>query len=146
MTDKEAIRRIREHMIIHMLNEPQAIFITEALNLAITALEERSQGDLISRSALQKAIKSYADDQYAENEYLGEYTIMTIIDNAPAVEARPQGEILVEHCFEFNSNPLYCRNCHRKCTWFKCSKCSCMIDTEDKFCKNCGAELNGCAE
>lgn len=46
---------------------------------------EQPQGDLIGREALKKAIKSYADDQYAENEYLGECAIMTIIDNAPAV-------------------------------------------------------------
>ena len=44
------------------------------------------KGDLISRSALKKSIKSYADDQYAENEYLGECAIMDIIDNAPTVE------------------------------------------------------------
>ena len=46
---------------------------------------EWNGGDLISRSALKKSIKSYADDQYAENEYLGEYAIMDIIDKAPAV-------------------------------------------------------------
>ena len=45
----------------------------------------KGHGDLISREALKKSIKSYADDQYAENEYLGEYAIMDIIDNAPAV-------------------------------------------------------------
>jgi len=39
----------------------------------------------IDAEALKKAIKSYADDQYAENEYLGECAIMTIIDNAPTV-------------------------------------------------------------
>lgn len=44
--------------------------------------------DLISRSALKKAIKSYADDQYAENEYLGECSIMNIIDNAPTVDIK----------------------------------------------------------
>lgn len=48
--------------------------------------EERPQGDSISREALKKSIKSYADDQYAENEYLGEYAIMDIIDNAPTVK------------------------------------------------------------
>lgn len=44
-----------------------------------------TDGDLISRNALKKVIKSYADDQYAENEYLGECAIMAIIDNAPTV-------------------------------------------------------------
>ena len=44
-----------------------------------------TDGDLISRSALRKQIKSYADDQYAENEYLGECAILEFIDNAPAI-------------------------------------------------------------
>ena len=44
MTNKEAIRRIREHMVIHKLNEPQAIRISEALEMAIEALE-RPQGE-----------------------------------------------------------------------------------------------------
>ena len=48
MTDKEAIWRIREHMVIHKLNEPQAIKITEALELAISALEDKSQGEWIT--------------------------------------------------------------------------------------------------
>ena len=39
MTNKEAIRRIREHMIIHKLNEPRAIHISEALDRAIKALD-----------------------------------------------------------------------------------------------------------
>ena len=47
ITNKEAIRRIREHMIIHKLNEPQAIYINEALEMAIKALEERQQGEWI---------------------------------------------------------------------------------------------------
>ena len=41
MDNKEAIKRIREHMIIHKLNEPQAIHISEALEMAIEALEEK---------------------------------------------------------------------------------------------------------
>lgn len=39
MDRKEAARRIREHMIIHMLREERAIFITKALDEAITSLE-----------------------------------------------------------------------------------------------------------
>lgn len=41
MGNKEIIRRIKEHMIVHKLNEPQAVHITEALNSAIKALEEQ---------------------------------------------------------------------------------------------------------
>ena len=39
MTNEEAIDRIREHMAIHKLNEPRAVKITEALNMAIEALK-----------------------------------------------------------------------------------------------------------
>lgn len=35
----EAIERIKEHIEIHRLKEPFAIHITEALNMAIDALE-----------------------------------------------------------------------------------------------------------
>lgn len=39
MTRNEAIDRIREHMAIHKLNEPRAVKITEALNMAIEVLK-----------------------------------------------------------------------------------------------------------
>ena len=41
VTREEAIDRIREHMVIHKLNEPRAVKITEALNMAIEALKEQ---------------------------------------------------------------------------------------------------------
>ena len=41
MTNEEAIARIREHKIIHKMNEPRAIYISEALDLAIKALEQQ---------------------------------------------------------------------------------------------------------
>ena len=40
MTENEAIERIKEHMEIHKLNEPRAFYITEAFDIAITALKE----------------------------------------------------------------------------------------------------------
>lgn len=40
MTKKEAIKRIQDHMIIHKSYESRAIYITEALEMAIKALEE----------------------------------------------------------------------------------------------------------
>ena len=39
MTNEEAIARIREHKIIHKMNEPRAIYISEALDMAIKALK-----------------------------------------------------------------------------------------------------------
>lgn len=38
MTNIEAIRRIKDHMMVHALNEERAIKITEALEMAINAL------------------------------------------------------------------------------------------------------------
>lgn len=46
MDNKEAIRRILEHKRVHSLNEPRAVLINEALDLAIKALE-RPQGEWI---------------------------------------------------------------------------------------------------
>lgn len=43
MTENEAIERIKEHMEIHKLNEPRAFYITEAFDIAITALKEIQQ-------------------------------------------------------------------------------------------------------
>lgn len=43
MTEKEAIARIKDHMIVHALNEERAVYITQALNMAIKALEEIQQ-------------------------------------------------------------------------------------------------------
>lgn len=42
MTREEAIKRIEYHKIAHKLNEPRAIFISEALDMAIKALEQES--------------------------------------------------------------------------------------------------------
>lgn len=39
MTREEAIARIKDHKIAHKMNEPRAIYISEALDMAIEALE-----------------------------------------------------------------------------------------------------------
>lgn len=39
MTNQEAIERIERHIIIHGAKEPHAVYITEALNMAIEALK-----------------------------------------------------------------------------------------------------------
>ena len=43
MTSEEAIERIKEHKVIHKMNEPRAIYISEALDMAIKALEQESK-------------------------------------------------------------------------------------------------------
>ena len=39
MTNKEAITRIKDHKIVHKMLEPRAIYISEALDMAINALK-----------------------------------------------------------------------------------------------------------
>lgn len=39
MLREEAIARIKEHKIVHRMDEPRAIYISEALDMAIKALE-----------------------------------------------------------------------------------------------------------
>lgn len=41
MTNQEAIQRIEAHKKIHLKSEPHAILITEALDMAIKALEQQ---------------------------------------------------------------------------------------------------------
>ena len=40
MTRKEAIARIKDHMSVHKIYEERAVKITEALSMAISALEQ----------------------------------------------------------------------------------------------------------
>ena len=40
MTNQEAIKHIKRHKIIHRYKEPRAIYVTEALDMAIAALEK----------------------------------------------------------------------------------------------------------
>ena len=40
MTNEEAIARIEDHKIAHKMNEPRAIYISEALDVAIQAIKQ----------------------------------------------------------------------------------------------------------
>lgn len=41
MTNEEAIHRITDHNRVHHLSEPRGVYITEALQMAIEALERQ---------------------------------------------------------------------------------------------------------
>lgn len=74
MTEKEAIRRIKDHMEVHALKENRAIYITQALNMAIKALEEIQQyreiGTVDDFQRLDYLKSRYEDETY---DYCGEY-------------------------------------------------------------------------
>ena len=61
MTNKEAIWRIKDHMIVHSLNEERAIKITEALNMAIEALEQ----DAIPVKWLEEKLTGHPELSYS---------------------------------------------------------------------------------
>ena len=43
MTTEEAIARIKDHKIVYKMNEPRTIYISEALDMAIKALEQTEE-------------------------------------------------------------------------------------------------------
>lgn len=124
------------------MNNPE-IPVGTTVHIEPKDIRWRDNGDLISRSALKKAIKSYADDQYAENEYLGECAIMAIIDNAPTVEC----VALTEEAYSD-----LCLRASRetpKGEWkldslgAYCSECGTHPDYSSNYCPNCGAYMRG---
>ena len=62
MTNKEAVWRIKDHMIVHHLSEPRAILITEALEMAIKALEKEDCDNAISREEALVSIRNLYPD------------------------------------------------------------------------------------
>lgn len=53
MTREEAIERIRDHMFVHKMYEERAVKITEALKMAISALEQLEPcEDVVSKNVI----------------------------------------------------------------------------------------------
>ena len=67
MTIEEAIKRIEEHKRIHKMNEPQAILISEALDMAIEALkyQQSHSDDNIKKQISEKLNSLYEYDYYS---------------------------------------------------------------------------------
>jgi len=79
--------------------------------------------DLISREALKKRV----DEVF----YNDEIEFKDLIDNAPTVEERPQGEWIYHKGFSESR---------------ECSVCGVWLDwslVRNSFCPNCGADMRG---
>ena len=77
MTNKEAIARIIEHKIVHKMNEPRAIYISEALDMAIESIE--NQKSIIEELEQLKAeIEEYMIISFCEDDDIK--NIRTIIE------------------------------------------------------------------
>lgn len=111
-------------------------------------------GDCISRSALREAIfyHDYSPCKIDENANEIMRQARIIIDNAPTVEAYTSEDIvkyvsatedLVREKLERPKGEWVYRT---DIAFFTCSKCDGIGYIRDKFCKHCGAEMQGGAE
>lgn len=82
MTNSEAITNLNH---IYGIVSPD---IQRSLDVAIKALEEKPQGDLISRSELKKEFAKFDRIYIADtgNELVNAFAVDKLIDNAPTVE------------------------------------------------------------
>ena len=117
MTENEAIERIKDHMEIHKLNEPRAIYITVALSMAISALKEIQQYREIGtveecREAREKQKPKAPKD---------ELKINPVIDcNGAYVDADTTVYLLCPNCGEMVG----------------------IDENVDKFCRECGQTID----
>lgn len=111
-------------------------------------------GDYISRNALREAIfyHDYSPCKIDENANEIMRQARIIIDNAPTVEAYTSEDIVK---YVSATEDLVREKLERpKGEWvyqtdiafFTCSKCNGIGYIRDKFCKHCGAEMQGGAE
>ena len=117
MTENEAISRIKDHMEIHRLKEPRAIYITVALSMAITALKEIQQYREIGtveecREAVEKQKPKKPKDSLKINP---------VIDgNGAYVDADMTVYLLCPNCGEMVG----------------------IDENVDKFCRECGQTID----
>lgn len=109
MTNGEAVKRIKEHIAIHKYRESHAIYIVEALDMAISALEERdvpdtNVGDIISRqAAIENSFEVYTKE-YGWCEVVG----VDAINSLPSAQPEPHWVSCSERLPEVSENILIC--------------------------------------
>ena len=133
MTENEAIERIKEHMEIHKLNELRAIYITEAFDMAITALKEIQ---LYKDGKLCLVPKDVYSKQCCELDAYKE--IGTVEECREAVEKQKAKKCIIDSCPDH--------------THYKCPSCGQIelsiykhgfprLGRITKYCENCGQAL-----
>lgn len=89
MTREEAVARIENHKIVHKMNEPRAIYISEALDMAIKALEQQPCGDAISRQAVLEQTYNWSKDEFLRVTNPFDY-LRKRINSLPPVNPQPK--------------------------------------------------------
>ena len=136
MTEKEAISRIKDHMEIHRLKEPRAIYITVALSMAIAALKEIQQyreiGSVKECKEMASIVKKSERSELANiiDEWIEYRKIGTVEECQKAVEKQKPKK---PHRNYKKFSGLWC-----KCGWYLGQK-QCL---DIKYCPNCGQAID----
>lgn len=124
MTNEEAIARIKEHKIIHKMNEPRAIYISEALDMAIKALEQQPCDDCISRKDTLAEFKRV----YFDNGTVIRCAESVLRGMPPVTPQQKTG-----HWNRVTDNAGY---------WvWECDKCGWQQRFHTNYCPDCGAKM-----
>ena len=125
MTREEAIEILKDHMIVHEINEPKALYISEALVMAIKALEQKPCEDAISRQSVKEL--------FQEAEMSGEYSFLGI-DDLPPVTPQPKTGHWIPAGY-------YHAGAYEDIQYVTCSCCREDSLEEGDYCPNCGAKM-----
>ena len=137
MTREEAIARIKDHMIVHKMYEPRAVYISEALDMAIKALSQEPCNDTVSREAILSKIKEVCfskkwtqfridNGSNGQRDYL-----INFIEKLPPVTQR-SGKWLITPM----SHIAYCSECD-----YLFKNIPASIVKQFKYCPNCGMKM-----
>lgn len=85
MTNREAILRIGEHCRIHFKAEPESIMITEAISMAIKALEQQEKDKWIP---VNEEFPKEDEDYLCTIEWYGTSTKELLVKNGYKIERR----------------------------------------------------------
>lgn len=113
MTEKEAISRIKEHMEIHRLKEPRAIYITVALSMAIAALKEIQRYREIG--TVEECKKAREKQNPKKPIPINYQKYANKIENADFLE----DSYLCPNCKTVIRSGSYCNRCGQKINWSK---------------------------
>ena len=83
MTQDEAIQRIIDHKLVHHLNEPQAVLITEALDMAVDALHlQKNIGNFYVELTKLRNEYEKVNDPWGEGCNNPYYEVLKLLDQA----------------------------------------------------------------